>query len=57
MVMPNLGGGGGGWVNKGHYNGLCENGESRKYQERAWHRGLDFYLLIGLNNLLLVKEL
>ena len=33
-----FGRGAGGWVNKVHYCGLCENGGSRKYQERAGHR-------------------
>ena len=33
-----FGRGAGGWVNKVHYCGLCENGGSRKYQEKAGHR-------------------
>ena len=61
--------GGWGWVNKVHYNGLCENGEQpcqgwiQKIPREGGASGdlpaiiLDFYLLTGLTNLLLVKEL
>lgn len=52
-----------------HYNGLCENGEQpcqgwiQKIPREGGASGdlpaiiLDFYLLTGLTNLLLVKEL